>query len=107
LLLFNTGLNIFFRGIGQPGRPPSLGPGCRVFKSPCPDHLVSNIMILIRRASKGSKDYTVIMLKGEEPKWILTSNYEHNRILEIFKQDKYYKGIENDFTDFKELFSKS
>lgn len=56
-------------------------------------------MILIRRASKGGRDYTVIMLKGEEPKWILTSNYEHNRILEIFKQDKFYEGIENDFSD--------
>lgn len=55
-------------------------------------------MVLIRRASKGGRDYTVIMLKGEEPKWILTTNYEHNRILEIFKQDKEYKGIENDFS---------
>jgi hypothetical protein len=55
-------------------------------------------MVLIRRASKGGRDYTVIMLKGEEPKWILTTNYEHNRILEIFKQDKEYEGIENDFS---------
>ena len=39
------------------------------------------------------------MLKGEEPKWIPTTNYEHNRILEIFKQDKEYEGIENDFAD--------
>ena len=39
------------------------------------------------------------MLKGEEPKWIPTTNYEHNRILEIFKQDKEYEGIENDFSD--------
>jgi len=61
-------------------------------------------VILIRRASKGGRDYTVIMLKGEEPKWILTSNYEHNRILEIFKQDKAYEGIENDFSDYKKLF---
>ena len=63
-------------------------------------------MILIRRASKGGKDYTVIMLKGEEPKWIPTTNFEHNRILEIYKQDKAYDGIENDFTDFKKLFDK-
>jgi hypothetical protein len=63
-------------------------------------------VILIRRASKNGKDYTVIMLKGEEPKWILTSNYEHNRILEIYKQDKAYEGIENDFTYFKKLFDK-
>ena len=55
-------------------------------------------MILIRRATKNLKDYTVIMLRGEEPKWILTTNYEHNRILEIFKQDKKYEGIENDFS---------
>ena len=63
-------------------------------------------MILIRRASKGGKDYTVIMLQGEEPKWIPTTNFEHNRILEIYKQDKAYEGIENDFTDFKKLFDK-
>ena len=63
-------------------------------------------MILIRRASKGGNDYTVIMLKGEEPKWIPTTNFEHNRILEIYKQDKAYEGIENDFTDFKKLFDK-
>jgi len=56
-------------------------------------------VILIRRATKEYKDYTVIMLKGEEPKWIPTTNYEHNRILEIFKQDKEYEGIENDFAD--------
>jgi hypothetical protein len=56
-------------------------------------------MIFIRRASKKGKDYTVIMLKGEEPKWIPTTDYEHNRILEIYKQDKAYNGIENDFSD--------
>ena len=56
-------------------------------------------MIFIRRASKKGKDYTVIMLKGEEPKWIPTTDYEHNRILEIYKQDKAYDGIENDFSD--------
>lgn len=55
-------------------------------------------MVLIRRASKGGRDYTVIMLKGEEPKWIPTTNYEHNRILEIFKQDKEHEGIENGFS---------
>ena len=59
-------------------------------------------MIFIRRASKKGKDYTVIMLKGEEQKWIRTSEYEHNRILQIYKQDKYYEGIENDFNDWKE-----
>ena len=63
-------------------------------------------MIVIRRATDKHKAYTVIMLKGEEPKWIPTSDYEHNRIMEIFKQDKAYEGIINDFTDYKELFDK-
>ena len=63
-------------------------------------------MIVIRRATDKHKAYTVIMLKGEEPKWIPTSDYEHDRIMEIFKQDKAYEGIINDFTDYKELFDK-
>ena len=58
------------------------------------------LMIVIRRATLDRRSYTVIMLKGEEPKWIPTTDYEHQRILEIYKQDKPYDGIENDFTDF-------
>ena len=57
-------------------------------------------MIIIRRAVDKDRAYTVIFLKGEEPKWIITSDYEHQRILEIYKQDKRYEGILNDFTDF-------
>jgi len=56
-------------------------------------------MIIIRRAVDKNKSYTVIFLKGEPPKWIPTSDYEHQRILEIYKQDKRYEGILNDFTD--------
>lgn len=63
-------------------------------------------MIFIRRAVDKQKTYTVIMLPGEPPKWIPTTDYEHQRILEIYKQDKYYEGIENDFTEFKKLFPK-
>ena len=58
------------------------------------------LMIVIRRAVDKDRAYTVIFLKGEEPKWIPTSDYEHARILQIYKQDKKYEGIENDFTDF-------
>lgn len=54
-------------------------------------------MIVIRRAVDKHRAYTVIFLKGEEPKWIPTTEYEHQRILEIYKQDRYYEGIENDF----------
>jgi len=56
-------------------------------------------MIVIRRMIDKHKAYTVIFLKGEEPKIIPTTDYEHNRILQIFKQDKPYEGILNDFTD--------
>jgi hypothetical protein len=56
-------------------------------------------MLMIRRAVDKNRSYTVIFLKGEEPKWIPTSDYEHQRILEIYKQDKRYDGILNDFTD--------
>ena len=63
-------------------------------------------MILIRRAVDKHKAYTVIMLPGESPKWIITSDYEHQRILEIYKQDKYYEGIENDFTESRKKYPK-
>jgi hypothetical protein len=56
-------------------------------------------MLVIRRAVDKHRSYTVIFLKGEPPKWIPTSDYEHNRILEIYKQDKPYEGIINDFSD--------
>ena len=57
-------------------------------------------MVVIRRAVDKNKSYTVIFLKGEEPKWIITSDYEHARILQIYKQDRRYEGIINDFNDF-------
>ena len=56
-------------------------------------------MLVIRRAVDKHCSYTVLFLKGEPPKWIPTSDYEHNRILEIYKQDKPYEGIINDFSD--------
>jgi hypothetical protein len=59
-----------------------------------------NFMVVIRRAVDKNRSYTVIFLKGEEPKWIPTSDYEHARILQIYKQDKKYDGIHNDFTEF-------
>ena len=58
------------------------------------------VMIVIRRAVDKNKSYTVIFLKGEEPKWIITSDYEHSRILQIYKQDRRYEGIIHDFNDF-------
>lgn len=57
-------------------------------------------MLVIRRATLDKRSFTVIMLRGEEPKWIPTTDYEHQRILEIYKQDKRYDGILNDFSDY-------
>lgn len=58
-------------------------------------------MIVIRRLTDRRRAYTAIFLKGEPPRIFPTSEQEHGRILEIYKQDKAYEGIHNDFTDFK------
>jgi hypothetical protein len=55
-------------------------------------------MLVIRRAVDKNRSYTVLFLKGEPPKWIPTTDYEHQRILEIYKQDRFYEGIVNDFS---------
>lgn len=46
------------------------------------------------------KSYTAIFLPGEKPKIFPTTDYEHQRILQIFKQDKKYVEIINDFTEY-------
>ena len=44
--------------------------------------------------------YTAILLPGEKPRIFPTTDHEHARILQIYKQDRPYDGIHNDFTDF-------
>jgi hypothetical protein len=44
--------------------------------------------------------YTGIFLKGEPPRIFPTSDHEHARILQIFKQDRAYEGILNDFSEY-------
>ena len=56
--------------------------------------------LVIRRMVDKKTSYTAIFLKGEEPKIFPTSDREHARILQIYKQDKHYDGIINDFNDF-------
>lgn len=46
------------------------------------------------------KAYTAIFLPGAEPKVFPTTDNEHGRILQIFKQDRKYKDIINDFNEF-------
>ena len=57
-------------------------------------------MIVIRRLVDRHRAYTAIFLPGEEPQLIPTTDYEHGRILQIYKQDRPYSGVHNDFTDF-------
>jgi hypothetical protein len=56
-------------------------------------------MIVIRRLVDAQRAYTAIFLPGEEPRIFPTTDYEHGRILAIYKQDRTYPGIVNDFTE--------
>lgn len=57
-------------------------------------------MIVIRRLIDRQRAYTAIFLPGEEARIIPTTDYEHGRILQIYKQDRPYADVLNDFTDF-------
>lgn len=57
-------------------------------------------MIVIRRLTDRRRAYTGIFLPGEPPRIFPTSDAEHGRILQIYKQDRPYDGIVNDFSDF-------
>ena len=56
-------------------------------------------MIVIRRMVDRRRAYTAIFLKGEPPKIFPTSDAEHARILQVYKQDRPHEGILNDFSD--------
>jgi len=58
-------------------------------------------MILIRRMDDGKRSYTAIFLPGEPPRIFPTSNQEHARVLQIFKQDRPYADVLNDFTEYE------
>lgn len=49
----------------------------------------------------GKRSYTAMFLPGEEPRVFPTSDQEHARILQIFKQDKLYEGVWNDFAEYQ------
>jgi hypothetical protein len=57
-------------------------------------------MLVIRRMDDGRHSYTAIFLPGEQPRVFPTSDREHARILQVFKQDRPYQDVLNDFTDF-------
>ncbi|MCS6243488.1 MAG: hypothetical protein H2172_06475 [Opitutus sp.] len=56
-------------------------------------------MIVIRRLVDRQRSYTGIFLPGEAAQIFPTTDFEHGRILQIYKQDKAYAGIVNDFSD--------
>jgi hypothetical protein len=58
-------------------------------------------MILIRRMDDGKRSYTAIFLPGEPPRIFPTSNQEHARVMQIFKQDRPYEDVLNDFTEYE------
>lgn len=57
-------------------------------------------MIVIRRLVDRHRSYTGIFLRGLPPKIFPTSDQEHARILEIYKQDRRHADVLNDFTDY-------
>jgi len=63
-------------------------------------HLCTGEVLVIRRKVTRMKSYTVFMLPGYNEEWP-TSEYEHQEILRLFKQDQPYDGIHNDFSDYR------
>lgn len=57
-------------------------------------------MLVVRRLVDRHRAYTALFLKGEPARIFPTTDYEHARILQIYKQDRPYEGIHNDHTDF-------
>ncbi|MEY3775650.1 MAG: hypothetical protein RLZZ129_2430 [Verrucomicrobiota bacterium] len=57
-------------------------------------------MLVIRRLVDRRRAYTGIFLPGEPPQIFPTSEHEHARILQIYKQDRPHEGIVNDFSEF-------
>ncbi len=57
-------------------------------------------MMVIRRMVDRQRSYTAIFLPGEEPRIFPTTEHEHARILQIYKQDRLHQDIVNDFSEF-------
>lgn len=57
-------------------------------------------MLVIRRLTDRHRAYTGIFLPGEPPRIFTTTDAEHGRILQIYKQDRPHEGVINDFSDY-------
>ena len=62
-------------------------------------NVLPSCMLVIRRLVDRRRAYTALLLPGEPPRVFPTSDHEHARILQIYKQDRPYEGIVNDFTE--------
>jgi hypothetical protein len=62
--------------------------------------LPASTVLVIRRLTDRHRAYTGIFLPGEPPRIFPTSDAEHGRILQIYKQDRPHDGIINDFSEF-------
>jgi hypothetical protein len=58
-------------------------------------------MLVIRRMDDGKRSYTAIFLPGEPARIFPTSNQEHARILQIYKQDRPHPEVWNDFSEYQ------
>jgi hypothetical protein len=57
-------------------------------------------MLVIRRMVDRYGSFTAIFLPGEPPKIFPTSDHEHGRILQIYKQDRRHRDVQNDFSEY-------
>ena len=57
-------------------------------------------MLVIRRMVDRHGSFTAIFLPGEPPKVFPTSDHEHGRILQIYKQDRRHRDVLNDFSEY-------
>ncbi len=57
-------------------------------------------MLLIRRMDDGKRSYTAIFLPGEPAHMFPTTDQEHARILQIYKQDRPHQDVINDFSEY-------
>lgn len=56
-------------------------------------------VLVIRRKVTREQSYTVLMLPGYHKEWPTTER-EHLEILKVFKQDRRYEDILNDFAEY-------
>jgi hypothetical protein len=58
------------------------------------------VVLVIRRLVDRHRSYTGLFLPGEPPRIFPTSDAEHARILQIYKQDRPHPGVHNDHSAY-------